>query len=498
MGGDNIPNKPTLYSSTDLVNFNEVTNFTKTVSASTGSYLIFNNRLYMSNVRLVSGSSWLGSVYLLNNNGTTWDLVADNIPHTIVDTGEHDTRKMPMTEYAGRIYVGTGNAGKVYVSSSLDSGDLISKPNQLSLFDKLTLNWSAIKPVGTDIKFQVRYASSEAGLNSASFVGPDNTTSSYFTTSGTSVSNFPNSAYMQYRVLLNSVNSKLTPYLEEITVNSDLESISTVSDIPTQIPIPNSIPPSSQAPVITIPSDSKEATNLKNDLNLEGISKDVPISITTNDTNKDPKKDPLQNKDIKITPNVFKDKGGVVISSDGKASIAFDKGTALIDLYVTINNQESGNKNIKANYNDFKDHNKLSDIYQIKAYDLNKKEVTNNLTASSKFVQLSLKYNSSSEVKKGKESLYYYDIKNKSWIISGLRDPKVNSAKMLIIAKTNHLTDYAIFGENLTIADKLASDKNKILIFIFAIIVFIGIFIFILLWNKKIKIRKEQELNNIG
>ncbi|PJA72030.1 hypothetical protein CO152_03560, partial [bacterium CG_4_9_14_3_um_filter_33_26] len=218
-------NHTSMYTSQDLVTFSPVNTFNSTKSTTTDGYAIFDGKLFVSGISDPMGTP---SGYLYDTaDGSTWNLISNTMPSKLIYVKQ---RVHPLTSYAGRLYMGSTNDAKVYVSSVQSSGELISKPQELNNFNELTLSWNAVKPTGTNVKFQVKYASSEAGLISATFVGPDKTASTYFTTSGASIDHLPQSSYVQYKAIMDTADSKLTPYLEDITIssfNEDLLSIQT-------------------------------------------------------------------------------------------------------------------------------------------------------------------------------------------------------------------------------------------------------------------------------
>jgi len=80
-----------------------------------------------------------------------------------------------------------------------------------------TLNWSAIKPNGTEISFQLRTANSEIELASKSFIGPDGSSNTYYNDSGMNIWSGHNyQSWMQYKVLLKTNNINITPILEKV------------------------------------------------------------------------------------------------------------------------------------------------------------------------------------------------------------------------------------------------------------------------------------------
>ncbi|MBI2131021.1 hypothetical protein HYU10_04595 [Candidatus Woesearchaeota archaeon] len=110
------------------------------------------------------------------------------------------------TGYAGKIRIGPG-----YYSS----GNFTSR-----IFDANTsvnwvrLNWNYAGEPQTSIKFQVR--SDDDNSNWGDWVGPDNTSLSYFTVQDSLIP-APKNRYFQYRAYLETNDSPLTPYLQNVT-----------------------------------------------------------------------------------------------------------------------------------------------------------------------------------------------------------------------------------------------------------------------------------------
>jgi hypothetical protein len=79
-----------------------------------------------------------------------------------------------------------------------------------------TLSWNAITPANTAIKFQ------GAGSNNLdgpfSFVGPDGTAATFFTTSGASLAQFNGFRYLKYKAFLSTTVNTTTPTLNDVTV----------------------------------------------------------------------------------------------------------------------------------------------------------------------------------------------------------------------------------------------------------------------------------------
>ncbi len=110
---------------------------------------------------------------------------------------------------------------KVYVSPAYSSaGTLISSLKDSSLAGAQifwsTLSFTATTPANTSVQFQAAASNSPDGP--FSFVGPDNTASTYFTTSGASLAQFDGSRYLEYEAFLSSSEAASTPTLSDVTV----------------------------------------------------------------------------------------------------------------------------------------------------------------------------------------------------------------------------------------------------------------------------------------
>jgi len=83
-----------------------------------------------------------------------------------------------------------------------------------------TLVFSATTSASTTIKFQLRSGKTIDELNSRDFVGPDGSTSTYYTTSGTQIwSGHNGDRYIQYKAYLETTDTSQTPYLHDVTIN---------------------------------------------------------------------------------------------------------------------------------------------------------------------------------------------------------------------------------------------------------------------------------------
>ena len=111
---------------------------------------------------------------------------------------------------------------KTYMSTGfVTSGDLTSSvkdsnPATGNAPNWTTLSWTAATPTNTAVKFQA--ASSNSASGPFSFVGPDGTAATFFTTSGASLSQFSGKRYLKYKAYLSTTSGSVTPTLNDVTV----------------------------------------------------------------------------------------------------------------------------------------------------------------------------------------------------------------------------------------------------------------------------------------
>jgi hypothetical protein len=159
------------------------------VTARTGSYdAVFSNgpTAYPS-----------GDLVATTNSGGSWAIPTTGSPPTAVD--------MVFTTY-----ISTGYApSATFVSSMRDAN-----PAAGSVPHWTTLTFTDTMPANTSIKFQV--AGSNSPYGPWNYVGPDGTASTFFTTSGASLSQFNGNRYLRYEAILSSSNSLVTPSLSSV------------------------------------------------------------------------------------------------------------------------------------------------------------------------------------------------------------------------------------------------------------------------------------------
>jgi uncharacterized membrane protein len=120
-------------------------------------------------------------------------------------------------------YDGTGIYDDTWAfgfSSYLTSGTFVSEPFESGTNALLTgISWNGSNTGNTDIKFQIRSAPTEPGLSTRSFVGPDGTVSTFYTTSPTNIwVGHQGNAWIQYKAYLSTADNQETPRLKDVTI----------------------------------------------------------------------------------------------------------------------------------------------------------------------------------------------------------------------------------------------------------------------------------------
>jgi Ca2+-binding RTX toxin-like protein len=134
-----------------------------------------------------------GARVLSSNSGSTWS--AGN----------------PSRDGGFHTYMMSGFA----TSGDFTSGLKDANPATGSTPTWTTLSWTATTPAGTAVKFQAAGSSSPGGP--FSFVGPNGTASTFFTTSGASLAQFNGKRYLEYTAFLTGTGST-SPTLADVTV----------------------------------------------------------------------------------------------------------------------------------------------------------------------------------------------------------------------------------------------------------------------------------------
>ncbi len=146
-------------------------------------------------------SSVTSSVYLArwqNENGWTQTTVADFNGDTLTNTVVTNTS-------GGEVQLAPGQTSGVLESSTFDAGSTVG-------FNYLT--FTASQPVGTSIELQVASNNDNATWN---YVGPDGTSSSYYTSPGPVPISAASDRYIRFKATL-AGNGSNTPILDDVTL----------------------------------------------------------------------------------------------------------------------------------------------------------------------------------------------------------------------------------------------------------------------------------------
>jgi hypothetical protein len=174
---------------------------------------------------ILSGMNFNGPTGLNYDVKTGYIYTADNYRNRIVKT---------KIDGSGWKDLGTQGSGIGQFDTPFDvdfgkgycpEGYLISKYYDCgaSTTNFKTLNWTAATPSCTSIRFQIRSASSSAGLELQDFSGPDGNTDSYYTVSGTEIwDDHDGDQWLQYKVYLKTTDNSVTPALKEVNITYNI------------------------------------------------------------------------------------------------------------------------------------------------------------------------------------------------------------------------------------------------------------------------------------
>lgn len=148
-----------------------------------------------------------GHVYALRGNGYSDFWRYDVLPNTWNDT-LHDTPSG--VAYGGALAFRPTSAyysSGTLTSSTYDAGSVV---------DFGTISWTAVTPASTAIKFQIATNNDSANWY---FIGPDGTSSTYYTLSGTTIWSGSNVAhYIRYKAFFSTTNTAITPVLNDVSI----------------------------------------------------------------------------------------------------------------------------------------------------------------------------------------------------------------------------------------------------------------------------------------
>lgn len=202
-------------------------NFTLTLGPKTANSLLVivksaatNNPIEGANVTLSNTSPSFnqskitgGSVWENNNwTGGTGQENFVNSNKYWSDNGGVSTDILPEA-----LRLNSSDGGNTFVSS----GTLIS-----SIFDTgstetefSTVTWQPTsQSASTSIKFQFASSNTNTATTTWEYLGPDGTSSSYYTSSGSAI-NLPNGRYVRYQTILETADENFTPALTNLNIN---------------------------------------------------------------------------------------------------------------------------------------------------------------------------------------------------------------------------------------------------------------------------------------
>jgi hypothetical protein len=168
-----------------------------------------------------------GQLFTTTNSGTLWTAVTADLYFTSYVTP-------PVT------YPASGN-----ISAIKDSGSVTGTSATWT-----TLSWTATTPANTSVQFQAAGSNNAAGP--FTFVGPDGTAGTFFTTSGASLAQFNGKRYLQYKAILANTDNTVTPTLSDVTICET--TVDCAASVPTVTPTPSPVCASSTGNTATGPA----------------------------------------------------------------------------------------------------------------------------------------------------------------------------------------------------------------------------------------------------
>lgn len=130
-------------------------------------------------------------------------------------------REMAVSAHAfkGRFYLGTHPEGRVLVLPVVTEGTLEAAPRAVAKPGAYVLSCQAATPPGTSCGLQVRSAPDLESLARLPFTGPGGDGDSLYDTPGAAFE-IPTAGFVQYRVVMKTEDSALSPYLKRVTIRA--------------------------------------------------------------------------------------------------------------------------------------------------------------------------------------------------------------------------------------------------------------------------------------
>lgn len=180
-----------------------------------------------------TGCSSITNSYFLSGNDV--NLYGGSRVSTVGSTYFKDTNSVvPLTSWS--FYNVDTNPGGVWFIWSGDyphlsaspivtyysSGTFISKAIDLGDAKKFTtIDLNMLKPTGTTIDVQIRTATTQGGLASAPWMGPDGTSDSNYSLSTSDINSIHDgNSWVQYKAILSTSNNLVTPVLYDVNIHT--------------------------------------------------------------------------------------------------------------------------------------------------------------------------------------------------------------------------------------------------------------------------------------
>lgn len=173
---------------------------------------------------LTAGTTYAYTLRLAVNRTGTYAAVFGNAPtdyangNRVVSTNSGGTFTVPTSggiarDLVFRTFMDNGFAATGDFVSGIK--EAILPPGQTVTWD--SLSWNGTTPANTSIVFQLAASNDPAGP--FNFVGPDGTSATFYTNSGTGLLGvFNNNRYIKYKAYLSSADPVQTPVLNDVTI----------------------------------------------------------------------------------------------------------------------------------------------------------------------------------------------------------------------------------------------------------------------------------------